>query len=216
MKTLYESLLDDFDTIAGKIDVNDYNRRVIDDWIRTNYQVSGTLDISKKPNKDGKHTVSCNGRLALQNQSSTSLTNGLFIFKFVKTFDCSHSKIESLEGAPIECEEFRCSGCQKLVNLVGSPKKLSSAMHCDNCYHLKSLEGCSRFVRNVYCSCCHALETLQGAPKQVSELYIDHCYNLKKANIKTLPKSMYKCYCIDCGFSKQDIAKNSRVDDIVA
>ena len=103
MKTLYESLLDDFDTIAGKIDVNDYNRRLIDDWIRTNYRVMGTLDISKKPNKDGKHIVSCNGQLTLQNQSSTSLTNGLFIFKSVKTFDCSHSKIESLEGAPIEC-----------------------------------------------------------------------------------------------------------------
>ena len=216
MKTLYESILDDYNTLSKNMDPNEPDRINIKGWIEENYSIAGTIDISKKPNKDGKYIVSCNGRLNLQNQESTSLTNGMFIFKFVKTFNCSHSQIENLEGAPTECEEFRCSGCQKLVNLVGSPKKLSSAMHCDNCYNLKSLEGCSRFVRNVYCSCCHSLETLQGVPKQVNELYIDHCHNLKKANIKMLPRSIYKCYCIDCSYSKQDIIKNSRVEDVVA
>lgn len=216
MKTLYELLMDNYNTLSENADPNSLDRMEVEKWINENYSVNGVLDISKKPNKDNKYVVSCNGTLRLRSHSElTHLTNGMFIFKNVTNFFCQHAySLETLEGAPTECKEFWCSGCNKLKDLVGSPKKVIE-LHCDGCFGLKTLKGCSRFAYYVYCDSCHGLESLEGAPRQLQTLSIEQCYSLKKANIKKLPKSIATCYSRGCGYSRQDILNNSQVGDFV-
>ena len=53
MKSLYESLLDDFNTIAANFDPISEIKKFISD----NYKYSGELKISKKPNKKGYFNI---------------------------------------------------------------------------------------------------------------------------------------------------------------
>ena len=53
MKSLYESLLDDFDTIASTIDV----KNEIKQFLKDNYKYASKFKVSRKPNNDGYYEV---------------------------------------------------------------------------------------------------------------------------------------------------------------
>ena len=106
MKSLYESLLDDFDTLNSNIDP----KKEIKLFIEDNY--SGEYEISAKPNKDGLYEVSVKKRISVKNLKITSLTNDLFVWgKVGGRFDCYKcNSLTSLKGAPEKVDgDFNCS-----------------------------------------------------------------------------------------------------------
>ena len=122
MKTLYESLLDDFDTLANNINPV----QEIKNFISQNYILHKDIDqmikISKKPNKNGLYEVRILNSLAASdwNHQIEYLTNGMFIFTKTNArsgfqlFDCS--KLKSIEGCPKEIgEDFLLYNCPHLT-----------------------------------------------------------------------------------------------------
>ena len=120
MKTLYESLLDDFETLGNNINPV----QEIKNFISQNYILHKDIDkiikISNKPNKDGLYEVELLDALAASdwNHQIEYLTNGLFIFTKVKAgfqlFDCS--KLKSIEGCPKEVgRDFLLCHCPLLT-----------------------------------------------------------------------------------------------------
>ena len=80
LKLHFESLLDDDDVFYDP--KND--KKEIENWIRSNYRVTGRLSISKD------YTVNCTGNVYSTNRSMTSLTNGLFKWgKIARNFSCA-------------------------------------------------------------------------------------------------------------------------------
>jgi hypothetical protein len=114
MKTLYESLLDDFDDLDKSFDL-----KIVKDWIKKYYRHATSLKISNNPNKDGKYEVSADDVIT-DDRSITSLTNDMFIWKKVVSFSCT--------------------GCISLISLEGAPKKVSGNFYCNSCDSLKSYE----------------------------------------------------------------------------
>ena len=72
MKSLYESLLDDFDTISQDMDLKD----IINTFIDEHYFISGSINISKKANENGLYEVS--GKGIIRFTFGEEFTNGLF------------------------------------------------------------------------------------------------------------------------------------------
>ena len=111
-----ESLLDNLDDIDNPSDL----RQVIENWIKKNYSFKN-LDISKTPNKDGKFEVSSDTVIVADgNDSIPSLTNGMFIWKKVKSFNCSY--------------------CDNLTTLEGVSQKIGGSIYCHQRNDLKSYE----------------------------------------------------------------------------
>ena len=77
MKTLYESLLDDFDTISNNMDPHSE----IKQFLQTNYiNPISKFVISKKPNEKGLYEVKCNESTIQVSKNFTRVTNGMFEF----------------------------------------------------------------------------------------------------------------------------------------
>ena len=196
MKTLYESLLDDFDNIDKSIDL----KQIVKDWIKNNYKQTISLKISDNPNKDGKYEVSAN-HVIIDNRSLTSLTNDMFIWKKVGSFSCSYCKsLTSLEGAPKEVDgNFYCNNCDSLKTLEGASEEVGGNFDCSDCASLTSLEGAPEEVGYDFsCAYCKNLISLEGAPKKVG--YDFNCSNCKSlTSLKGVPKKIggaFNCsYC---------------------
>ena len=139
-----ESLLDDFDTIAGKVDP----RVEVEKFLQDNY--TGTYVISKKP-INGKYEVYGKSDIKVKNSRIEYLTNGLFVWDSVT-------------------RGFICSGCWYLKSLEGAPKKVGESFDITGCIELESLEGCPEEVGyNFSCISCMKLKSLEGAPKKVKK-----------------------------------------------
>ena len=144
MKTLYESLLDNFDTIASNMDPIDAVKKFLYD----NY--TGVYVISKKP-INGKYEVYGKSDIKVKNHRIKSLTNGLFVWDSVT-------------------RDFICSGSWYLKSLEGAPKKVGGSFDISGCIELESLEGCPEEIGyNFSCSSCMKLKSLEGAPKKVKK-----------------------------------------------
>ena len=192
MKTLYESLLDDFDTIATNADP----RKEVEEFLKINVDEYKNLVISKTPNKDGIYEVSSRGSVTFYGRNyPTRLTNGLFIWTKVKgDFDCSYNYLlETLEGGPNEIGgTFNCGHCEKLITLEGAPKKIGGDFECDWCESLLSLIGAPEiFPGDFNCGYCESLRTLKYSPKEV--------------------KGNYFCAICGKGFTKQEVFDNTDV-----
>ena len=160
-----ESLLNDEDVLLDP----ERDKAVIENWIKENYVIKGTLKISDD------FTVSCKGSIVVENKDITSLTNGMF----------SWGEIGG---------EFSCCNCENLKSLKGAPKGVDGDFSCYNCKNLKSLEGAPERVKGWFgCSRCERLKSLEGAPETVvGDFYCYRCPNLvitdsdrKKYNIKS-------------------------------
>ena len=162
--SLYESLLDDLDDLDKSFDL-----KIVKDWIKNNYKQTTLLKISDNPNKDGKYEVSAN-HVIIDNKSLTSLTNDMFVWKKVGSFNCwGCASLISLKGAPKEVGgNFDCYYCDSLTSLEGAPEKVGGNFDCSNCDSLTSLEGAPKEIgKNFYCDYCDSLTSLEGAPKVV-------------------------------------------------
>ena len=172
MKNLYESLLDDFDTLSDKLDpkgdVIEFLKRNVDEFKK--------LVISDKPNKDGLYEVSSRGDVTFYNRDdSKRLTNGLFIWTTIKgDFDCSwNTKLETLEGGPKKVGgRFTCSRCTSLKSLEWAPKEVGQDFELDWCESLTSLKGAPQTIpRDFNCCYCTKLKSLKYGPKAVGGNY---------------------------------------------
>ena len=205
MKTLkqhmYEGLLRGMDdTLADGDIVNDeLIRSQIDEFMQQNYRAP-KYRIIKKPNKDGKFVVNCQGELRFR-PIADRLTNDLFVFgkvKILTIFD--NHEIRSLEGAPQEVETIQCIWCPNLESLVGCPKKFNIGLFND--CGIKSLEGLPEHVEGMLdfkntriknligapkyvggtfdVSECNDLESLEGAPEYIGgNFFCEECKNLR-------------------------------------
>ena len=159
MKTLYESLLDDFDDLSAPITPKAIKDE-IKQFIKANYKNPSKFRISRKPNDDGYYVVECSDRIIFQGQAE-SLTNGKFIFD--------------------KCNSFSIQSAHRLKNLIGSPKEVKYGYHVFNCNGLESLEGITEktgFGYGTHITECIKLKTLKGLPKKVHHLHIAYCYGL--------------------------------------
>ena len=195
MKTLYESLLDDFDALDKNL--NDSIEKEVKKWILDNYQVTpSSLKILKRPNKDGKLIV--NASHAIFNSDSKSLTNGMFVWGKIKDqFVCSRSLITSLEGAPQYVGGFfHCSNCNSLTSLEGAPQYVGGHFNCGDCDSFKSLEGAPKEVSgSFYCLSCDSLKSLEGAPNEVGGNFdCSECDSLKSTDLPATTKIKGKIF----------------------
>ena len=152
LKLHFESLLDDEDIFYG----SNSNKKIIENWIESNYVFRGKLSISDD------FVVDCDRYDYVKNKSITSLTNGLFRWgKVSGNFDCSEcDNLTSLEGAPEKVgESFDCSDCESLKSLKGAPKEVGRMFDCSNCENLKSLKGAPKKVGlEFFCANCKNLK----------------------------------------------------------
>ena len=192
MKTLYESLLDDFDTIATNADP----RKEIEEFLDHNF--SGTWKISDKPNKDGYYEVSSNFSIHGIPNRVPSLTNGLFIWTKVKG-------------------SFSCRSCIKLTSLEGGPKEVGKIYQCSHCPNLETLEGGPVFAGYFDCSWNENLVSLEGGPKVTQDSF-DCSYCPKLKSLKGAPEISGKRFtCNHCGeeFSVEEVKKYTAVKKII-
>ena len=191
MKTLYESLLDDFDTIEANSDP----RKEIEEFLDQNF--SGTWHISDKPNKDGYYEVSSNFSIHGLPIKLSSLTNGLFIWTKVKgSFSCQHcTKLTSLEGGPREVGKiYQCSYCPNLETLEGGPE-FAGYFDCSWNENLVSLKGGPKVTQYDFnCSYCPKLKSLEGAPE--------------------ISGKNFTCYGCGVRFSIEEVKKYTKVKKI--
>ena len=175
LKLHFESLLDDDDIYLDP----ENDKKVIEEWIKDNYNFSGKLTIS-----DDLVVVDCSEHVHVKNKSIEYLTNGLFRWgKVDGTFDCYTCKnLKSLEGAPEKVREsFYCNSCDKLETLEGAPKVVGRDFYCKCCKNLKTLKGAPKRIKGDFsCDDCCNLTSLKGAPEKINDyLYCFGCKNLK-------------------------------------
>ena len=174
MKSLRESLLDD--NLVKKTDKSIKDE--VKAFLKENY--AGSIEISNKPNKNGKYEVSSTADIEVKNINITSLTNGMFIWTTVdRSFRVTYcNSLKSLEGAPKKVGgNFDCSSCNSLTSLEDAPQIVNGDFRCYNCNSLKSLEGSPKKVgRDFYCDYNKSLKYLKGAPKEVGgRFYCNNC-----------------------------------------
>lgn len=213
MRTLYESLLDDEDTILNNTDQS--IRDSIEKFLKDNYRGGYRCTITDKTTKDGKYIVDCCGNLSLFH-GKRNLTNGLFVFGRVEgDFDCSYVEfIENLEGSPREVYgNFSCDNCKSLKTLKGAPKKLQGVFICSNCESLKDLVGAPKETYGFECIGCSRLKDLKGAPEKVyGKFTCSSCACL--TSLKGAPKtvtSIFNCRGCAARFTEADVEAVSRV-----
>lgn len=205
MKTLkqhiYEGLLRGMDDTLADGDVinNELIRAQIDEFMQQNYRAP-KYRIMKKPNKDGKFVVNCQGELKLRTIADR-LTNDLFVFGKVKQFTAfDNHELRSLEGAPQEVDTLQCAWCYNLESLEGCPKKMRIGLFTDCAItslkglpervegmldfkntKIKNLIGAPKYVGGTFdVSECDDLESLEGAPEYIGgNFFCEECKNLK-------------------------------------
>lgn len=214
MKTLYESLLDDFDTLSKGL--NPRNEVIY--FLEQNYRLDtgGQFIVSQDLDKDGLYTVDATGLVTVTNKNLKELTNGLFHFNSVVGFICfGCKKLKTLKGGPKICHSgsFSCQGCDSLTNLKYSPEIVECGFNCSYCTSLTSLEGMPKEVGEYFwCELCKKLTSLKHSPRKVKEFICDNCHELK--NLDGAPSKVRGIFsCQKCGakFTKDDVKKVSNV-----
>ena len=103
-------------------------------------------------------------------------------------FDCSNTKITSLEGAPREVGGFFSCSNTKITSLKGAPRKVGGTFDCSDT-DITSLEGAPWKVdRSFDCSYCENLTSLKGAPQKVSRHF--DCSDTKITSLKGAPQKV--------------------------
>lgn len=104
---------------------------LVEEFVKNNYDVTGKLRMFEVLDKI---MVECaDGKISVKNTDMEYLTNGMFAFAYVKTFNCSKCKnLKSLEGAPKTCDTFDCSFCSTLKSLDGCPTQ-AKQFYCVSC-----------------------------------------------------------------------------------
>ena len=148
-----ESLLDDFDAIASRMDAE----AEIKQYLRDNYWGCKDDHIEMRLGEDGKYIVDLRNDLIPRKVKLKEITNGLFVFGTIYgCVDFEGTQISSLEGSPREVQGFfDCSYCPNLKSLEGSPDYVRDSFYCTGNSKLKSLKGGPKHVgEGFYCTDC--------------------------------------------------------------
>ena len=115
--------------------------------------------------------------------------NGVRFGHIRKNFNCSESRLSSLEGAPQSVGgDFSCS-YNTLASLEGAPQSVGGDFYCGN-NSLTSLEGAPQSVGgNFFCS-NSSLTSLEGAPQSVGGDFT--CNYNQLASLKGAPQTVAK------------------------
>ena len=108
-------------------------------------------------------------------------------------FDCSFTKITSLEGAPqLVDKDFHCYNTL-ITSLKGAPQSVGGDFHCYNT-KIASLEGAPHTVGDVFCCEKTKITSLKGAPQSVgSNFWCTNNPSLSLVDVhKILPKN-FQC-----------------------
>ena len=109
---------------------------------------------------------------------------GVRFGKIKGTFDCSHNRLVSLEGAPQEVlGTFICSD-NMLTSLVGGPKQVRGAYGCTR-NRLTSLEGSPKEVGGAFSCSDNPLTSLDGAPEKVGGMFSCDVFHIGKWNMES-------------------------------
>lgn len=194
MKTLYESLLDDFDTLANNIDA----RVEVLKFIKDTYNTPSKFRVSAKPQANGKYLVNVTGNVCFKNPWNTEyLTNGLFEFGRVigdVLFGVNtkngllRGSLKSLEGAPKEViGDFNISG-QAITSLENCPQTVRGTIRIND-LNITSFKGISDYI--IHLECCKTnIENFEGLPNQIRGNFT--CAdNPKLVSLKGIPKRIY-------------------------
>lgn len=133
---IQESLLDSFDDIASKMDIEEEIKKFLKDNYYINLKdcniiAGGDLNI-----------VNINNDLSPRKYKFKTITNHLFKFgNIAGSVDFSHCKLKSLEGCPENVQGFFDIDGNDITSLEGAPKFIFGNFYCSNCSKLKSLEG---------------------------------------------------------------------------
>lgn len=191
MKTLYESLLDDFDTLGAPLDAKIIKKQ-IKEFLQQTYKNPSYAKISRKPNEDGLYVVDWKSTLSIRDKKIEQLTNGLFTFGEVDgDFDCEECRnLKTLKGSPqIVHGDFDCRYCVALKSLKGGPRIVSGKFNFTACNSLTSLEGAPEKCQKVVTWDHHGhditLNSLEGCP-QAQDIVLEGIKGLK--NLKGLPQ----------------------------
>ena len=133
-------------------------------WIKE-YTYAHDIMFSDQLNSDGKYIIDAEN-VVFKNKIS-SLTNDMFVWGFISgNFDCSDTKISSLEGAPEEVNgDFNCSYTQ-ITSLKGAPKEVRGSFYCSHT-NISSLEGAPKEVRGDFDCRYTQIISLKGAPEKI-------------------------------------------------
>ena len=187
-----ESLLDDFDTLAGNIDA----RGEVLQFIKNTYNTPSKFRVSAKPQANGKYLVNVTGNVSFKRSWDTEyLTNGLFEFGrvigdvlFGVNTKSGRGALKSLEGAPREIiGDFNVSG-QALTSLENCPQTIRGTIRIND-LNITSLKGISNYIISLEC-CKTNIENFEGLPNQIFGGFT--CTdNPKLVSLKGLPKKIY-------------------------
>ena len=207
----FEDQVDDFLPI-DKFEINKF--------IEKHYNCNAPLEISDKPNKDGKYEVSTSGNVLVK-YSLKTLSHELFQWhKIGGDFFCNSCGIKSLEGAPIEVNGgFYCQW-NNITSLQFSPKVVNGNFNCSNT-SISSLEGAPEKVGGYFkCSDCESLTSFKGAPKEI-EKYFDLCGSIHVKKIDGFPKKIHGDLYLSLWHNdepdefEKKIRKVSKIDGVV-
>lgn len=208
MKTLYESLLDDFDTLSQNSTL-----ALIKDFIAQNYlfnnksvqNVDSMVKISKKPNKKtGLYEVKCTKKtIAIKlSKDAPSLTNDIFTWTTVagNFIIESNPNILTLKGCPESVDGvFTCEYLPNVTSLEHSPKTVGRFM-CWGMNSVKTLQFCPIIQDAVTIGYNKNLETLKGLEYESGKINVFFCVANPKLKeiISALPKYVAKRFSTGC------------------
>ena len=190
MRTLRESLLDDFGSQAA-----DLRKEQIKEWL-------------EKHNYYGTHGLKFNPDGTIDIDDFVYKEKGNFpdFIQFNRCdadFMCSNRNMTSLRGCPKEVGgSFYCSNNQ-LKTLKGSPEKVGGNFYCYG-NQLTSLEGSPKEVGGSFNCSINKLTSLKGSPEKVGGNF--YCYNNQLTSLRDGPKEVGgSFYCSDNPLSADEI-----------
>ena len=109
-----------------------------------------------------------------QNDTQLDLKNFThFPYRFGKikgNFDCSHNKLESLDGAPSKVGgKFYCHN-NRLTDLAGGPSEVGSDYDCSH-NELTSLSGAPTIIKRSFLCHSNNLPSFDYCPKRVGKMF---------------------------------------------
>ena len=155
MKTLKESLLDDFGSQA-----KDLRKEQIKNWIEKNNDYRSNFKI----NDD--HTIDIDN---FKYKGDGNFPDFIQFNKCKYVFYCNHANMTSLRGCPKEVGGiFDCSN-NRLKTLNGGPKEVGGNFYCyEN--KLTSLKGSPEYIKNIF-NCSHnKLKSFKDGPRYIKNI----------------------------------------------
>ena len=181
MKALYESLLDDEETL---INDNSIMKKYVEEWARKNIVRDAYSDYTI----DSKFRINSKKNITLK----SDVEELPFPFGHVKgnfTSEPLSSKgLLSLKNMPKKVGGDVTIYNGRFSSLEGLPEEIGGILHLVKCHYIENLKGCSQKVSHISINFCDKLKSLEGAPEEVVSFYC--AYNNNLIDLQGSPKKV--------------------------